>query len=382
MYTISGNMSFVTALVLMLIDGVYAMMLSGIIERHQGENIYQFLRSSFGTFFAKIILICLAVHFALLFADISKGLEFFVAENLYESLSWVVYVLPLMLVLGYMIFRGLRNIARVGEVVCWAIVAGLVYIGLKSVDGVDLGSFLPLFENGVGSLFESGYTYALWFGSASFLMLLFGKIDFKGKRKRSLWFFISLAIGIVQFLYIIFYGLFGRTSPSHNFGIANISLYSAEESSIGELTWLIVAIWIVAQAVQLSLYGWCLKECLMLLFNQRSEKAKLFFVCLIMLMLFGWIYLGKNVIHIEHIFYSHFVSIFTLFTAYLLPLLLLLADRIKHHSARESHSKRSARPCHSKRSARPSHSERTRVYHSEDGVRRICSKNISVDSSR
>ena len=145
LYTKSESNSIFVALALMILDGVYAFFILNMAEISGEKNIYEFLKSCLGTVVSKIFLALLLIKFALSMANISKGLEFFVVDNLYNELSWFAYILPLAALIGYMIYKGIRNIARVGEIVCWFVLVGIIFITAKSFANAEPESFLPLF---------------------------------------------------------------------------------------------------------------------------------------------------------------------------------------------------------------------------------------------
>ena len=183
LYVESKNMSMLVALALMLIDGIYVFVLLDLMKKSGEKNIYEFMKSCLGTVITKLVLILLILKYALVAGNISKGLEFFVVENLYTEFNWFVFVLPLMILVGFMVYKGIRNIARVGEMVCWAIVIGLIYIALKALSGIDILSFLPFFKDGFKPLVDSAWIHLSWFGSATFMFMLFGFVDFRSEKK-------------------------------------------------------------------------------------------------------------------------------------------------------------------------------------------------------
>ncbi len=326
LYTKSGNMSWFVALVLMIIDGIYAILIVDLIKKNQSKNIYEFMKETIGGFFAKIILIVLLIKFAIVIANILKGLEFFVVENLYSHLDWVIFIAPFVAVIGFMIYKGIRNIARVFEMIFVAIVVGLIYIAVKSFAGVDLLLFLPFFKSGITPLFESAYVHLSWFGSATFLIMMFGSVDFEKSKKSKLLLYILFAIGLVQLLYFVFYGLFDITSPTHSFAISDISQYYGGKVSISELSWLVVSLWIVAQAVQCAVYGYCFVKAIMYIFNIKNSIIPIGILSLYMV---SWVYVGKQTIKIEGFFFSSFSSIITIIAQYVIPIILYVGYLIK-----------------------------------------------------
>ncbi|MBR6778537.1 MAG: GerAB/ArcD/ProY family transporter [Clostridia bacterium] len=325
MYTQAGNMSWFVAFVLMIIDGLYALMIVGIMQKNKSTSIFDFMRQTLGPVLSKIITAVLMIRFAIVISNISKGMEFFVIENFYTELNWFIFVMPLVVLVGFMAYKGIRNIARVTELLFIPVIIGCLYIALKSIINVDILSFLPFFKDGFMPIVNAGYEYICWFGSSTFILLLFGRVDFKKCKKRNLFFAIIGGILLTMLIYFVFYGLFDTTSPTHNFAISDISQFSTERISIDELSWLIVALWVVAQAVQLAMYGYCMAECVKELFNIKSEALP---IIVVDLYIFGWSYIGEKTIELEAFFFTDFVQITMLITQYLIPLIILLAHLV------------------------------------------------------
>lgn len=143
--------------------------------------------------------------------------------------------------------------------------------------------------------------------------------------------YVIFAILIVQLLYFVFYGLFEITSPTHNYCISDISQFSSTYSAIDELSWLVVSMWIVAQAVQLALYSYCLAQALKFLFD---IKGNILPIIIVILYLFMWSFIGENTVRMERIFFSSFSSIVTLIAQYILPIILEIVYAIKNKTKR------------------------------------------------
>jgi len=319
LYKEAENMSWLVALVLMIIDAIYAYLIIELMKKNNEKNVYEFMKKTLGIVLTKIILILLMLKFLIVVANLIKGLEFFVVENLYNKFEWILFILPLIIIVGFLTYKGLRNIGRVFEMFFIAIIIGCLYIGLKAINNVDWLTLLPFFKNGVQPLVHAGYTHLSWFGSSSFLIMLFGKVDFKQEKKWQLIRYMIFAILLVQFLYVIFYGLFGRTSPIHNFAISDISQFYSGISSTDEISWLVVSLWIVAQAVQISLYAYCLMLSIMYTFNIRNKYIPIAVINILMFLL-G--YISEKTINLENIFFTNFTSIITIIVQYCVPIIL------------------------------------------------------------
>ena len=333
LYIHSSNMSWLVCLVLMIVDGIYAVLTIDLMRKNQNKNLNEFMTETIGPVLTKIFLAVLALKFFLSVANIVKGLEFFVVENFYNNFSWFLYILPLIALTGFMMYKGLRNMARVQEMFFLSIIVGCIYIAFKSFADVDPLVYLPMFKDGVTPLLTSGYTHLSWFGSSTFLLAIFGKVDFSKERKRTAIIYIIFAILLVQLIYFVFYGLFDMTSPTHTFAISDISQFSSSKSIIDELSWLVVSLWVVTQSIQIAVYGYCLVLTLMFLFH---IKSKIVVITMVEILIFFLSYLGNNTINLEQIFFTNFASIVTIVSQYIIPLILLFANLIKKRKNKPS----------------------------------------------
>ena len=329
LYLHSSNASWFVALVLMIIDGLYALLIIDLMRKNQNKNISEFMTETIGPVLTKIFLFVLATQFFLQILNIVKGMEFFVTENFYNNFHWVLFILPLIALVGFMVYKGLRNIARVQEMFWLAIVIGCIYIACKSFGDVDPLVYLPIFKDGFAPLIKSGFSHLSWFGSSTFLIAIFGKVDFSTEKKNNSWLYILFSILLVQLIYFVFYGLFDSTSPTHTFAISDISQFSSSKSIIDELSWLVVSLWVITQSIQIALYGYCFVKTLMYMLNIRS---KIVMIVIVDAIIFALSYIGSITVNLEHVLFTTFASVITLIAQYLIPLILLLGYLIKHRA--------------------------------------------------
>lgn len=336
LYLTSSNMSWLVALVLMIVDGLYALLIISLMKKNQNKNILEFMKESVGPVLAKLFLLILSVDFFLKIANITKGLEFFVTENFYNNFNWILFILPLIALVGFMIYKGLRNIARVQEIFYLSIVVGCLYIAFKSFSDIDPMVYLPIFKDGFLPLVKSGYSHLSWFGSSTFLLVIFGSVNFENQKKKNTILYIVFAILLVQLVYFVFYGLFDSTSPTHTFAISDISQFSSSKSIIDELSWLVVSLWVITQSIQIAVYGFCLVKVLMFTFNIRS---KLVMVLVVDSLIFITAYIGSITVNLEKLFFTHFAAIITMISQYAIPLILFAGFLISQHKHKNKSKK-------------------------------------------
>lgn len=339
LYKESGNMSWLVALTLMIVDGVYAFFIIELMHKNQNKNVYEFMCETLGVVLTKIFLFILMLKYIFTIVNITKSLENFVISNFYSELSWVLFALPLIGVVGFMCYKGIQNIGRVFEMFFWAIVLGCVYIALKSIMKVDLFNFLPLFKQGVKPIFDSAFIHANWFGSATFLIMLFGKIDFKEQKRKKMVCYIIASIALVTLIYFVFYGIFGITSPTHNFAISDISQFVRGSSIIDELSWLIIALWIVAQTIQIAMYGFAFVVAFTHIFN---VKVKIVPIIILDLIMFSWGIINREVIYLEEIFFHPATSIMSIIAQYIIPIFLWIGYAVKNSKMKKEGKRESS----------------------------------------
>ena len=321
LYVDSENMSWLVALVLMIVDAIYVFLILDLMKKCDEKNILEFMNKCLGPVLTRVFLFVYIIKYALVVANISKGLEFFVVENFYNEFNWLVFILPLMALIGFMTYKGIRNIARVSEMINLAIVIGCLYIAFQSFSSADPTAYIPMFKDGVTPLLKSGFNHLSWFGSASFMMLLFGKVVFSSEKKWTMIRYLIFAIVLVQIMYYVFYGIFDNISATHNFCLSDISQFSSQESSINELSWLIVALWVVAQAVQLALYSYCMMQAIKFTFNIKNNSVP---IIIVMAYILIWSLVGENTIGLERLFFTPFASIIIILAQYVIPIVLYI----------------------------------------------------------
>ena len=332
LYIKSGNMGWFVALILMIIDGIYAVLIVDLMQKNQSRNVYEFMKETLGVVLTKIFLFILMLKYVAVIINITRSLEMFVIDNFYSEYSWVLFALPLVAVVGFMVYKGIQNIGRVYEMFFLAIVIGCIYIALKSIQGVDLFAFLPMFKNGFLPIVDSAFTHLSWFGSSTFLIMLFGKVDFKNAKKLKIIKYLIGAILLVQLLYFVFYGIFGITSPTHNFCLSDVSQYVRGASIIDELSWLIIALWVVAQSVQIAMFGFCFVCSFNYLF---SVKVKIIPIIILDVLIFVWGYLNREYALLEEIFFHPLISVLTIVTQYVIPIFLWIGYLIKNKKTKK-----------------------------------------------
>ena len=297
-----------------------------ILKRSRKKNLYEFISQYLGKVGAKVILIGLLLVPIIHIALKSKGLEWFLIENLYTDFKWFQFALPMALLMAYMAYKGLRNISRVCEIFAWTIIVGVILIIVKSLGVIDTTFFLPFLSKGIKPIFTQLFKHLVWFGVSGEILLFAGEIDFSKLKKSTTLKYCIIAIILIQVVMWCFYGIFGVTSPIHDLAISDISQASNANVALDELAWLIVSLWALAQTLHLAIYGYVFCKGIDLVFN---FKHKFISPAVLLVLVTIWIFIGEHTIALDKYFTKPILSWFMLIFQYIVPLLLFALSFIK-----------------------------------------------------
>lgn len=297
-----------------------------VLEQTGNKNIYEFLKTYMGAFWAKIFVIGLTILPFMRMIFKAKGLEWFLSENLYTKFDWFQYAIPMGVLLMYMVYKGIRNISRVCEFFVWIIIIGVVIIVIKGFRNMDVTFFLPFAEEGIKPILKGAFDYTHLFGMGGDILMLAGDIDFSQKDKRSMIKACAIAVVLVQAVVWVYYGIFGPMSAIHNFAISDIGQVSNSSVALDELSWLIVAIWAVAQMLQLAIYGYMLCKGFKMIFNIKNDVLP---ACLLFVFFIVWILLAENTVSLEATFLSSWIAWYAIIWQYIIPLIIFGISFIK-----------------------------------------------------
>lgn len=266
-YQDAGADSWLVFLVMALVDIGLIWVSIYLIRTANEKNLYEFLKNRIGVIFTKIVLILFFVVFVLDILDGITGIYRLLVEDFYTDIKWYNYIVPLLCLISFMAYKGIRNIGRVCEIFVWVVIVALVFVIFKSLAEFDFFFFLPGFTKGVTPVFKSIITHISWFGSPIAIIFFIGDVDKLTYKKSMLWKYILIAIFEIFILITVFYGVFKDTAGMHSFAMSDLSQVANESTAIDEISWFTVIVWVLAQILSLSIIFYASVGCLRYIFN-------------------------------------------------------------------------------------------------------------------
>lgn len=238
-----------------------------LIRSANEKNLYEFLKNRIGTLFTKILLILFFLVFVLDILDGITGIYRLLVEDFYTDIKWYNYIIPLLCLISFMVYKGVRNIGRVCEIFVWLVIGALIFVIFKSLSEFEIFFFLPSFTKGVMPVLKSITTHISWFGSPIAIIFFIGDVDKSSYKKSIVWKYILIAIFEIFILITVFYGVFKETAGMHSFAMSDLSQVASESTAIDEISWVTVILWVLAQILSLSIIFYASVSCLRYVFN-------------------------------------------------------------------------------------------------------------------
>lgn len=216
-------------------------------------SFYEFLKNRFGTFLSKIFCAVFLIVFSIdLFTGIT-GIQRMLVENFYNEFDWYIYLIPLLSIVAYMTYKGIRNIGRMCEIFVYLIVVGVIFVMIKAMAQFEPTFFLPMMTKGVAPVFKSFFRHISWFGTPVALLFVMGDIDKSNFKKSNIVKWTALASVLIFGLVAIFFGVFKTNAAFHSFAISDLSQVSDFSTALDELSWLVICVWIAGQILQIAI---------------------------------------------------------------------------------------------------------------------------------
>lgn len=282
-------------------DVVYVMLLFFAVEfllllimvqismMHPDKTFYQMLEESVGKIIAKAICLLFFVFFIIKMSiNIIETYTFFLG-TLYDELSPLLYICPMIFVVFYMTYIGLRSIGRSVEILWVFVVLGLFVSLFVTLPSVDFAYLLPVMENGPDMALEALSKNALWFGDYFVYLFFIGKIKFEKNYFKKMAIISGVTLFTIVFFVAVIHCLFPYISSIIHYGVSDMSQINAKVTDVGRLDWINVAVWTFASIIQTVIFAYCAEESLSCLFNISKKVVSCFISLAILSVLLYWL---------------------------------------------------------------------------------------------
>ncbi len=287
-------------------------------------DFYTLISQTFGNVFAKLVYSLYAVMLFMRAVIPVFELCYFVKLTLYEAVATDFYFFPFFVLPVYLSTLSLRSLGRLGELLCYFTILGLIILLAMSVSNVKLFNLLPIgisFPKNILTNFQKPF---VWFGDSVYMLFFMGEAKLKknDRTKISLSFLIAY-LSVVIFL-IFFYSIFMTTSIRQTFSLSEISKYSTSINSTARFDYLGVFCILFVNVISASLPIFFGAKALKKAYDVKPVYSSLFFIILLMIFLMFFKQYLLSVINFILDYFSYFMFFMTIF-----PVFIFLPLRIK-----------------------------------------------------
>lgn len=257
--------------IFLIVDLLLLLLAIRVVLLFPNKTLYEFLSESIGKVPAKIMMLFYAFFYLFKAIIPYKGINDLFGNVLFEELSWSIFSILLLITLFFMVSKGLKGIARIGEIFFWGIAVGVIGSILISIPLMDVTRMMPFMENGFLNFSTTAIKYNTWFGDFILLFLMMGKIS---KTIKLRWVFIWYAICgvIVILMYTIFYSLYENLAIYQNEGLEAITQFSSLSLDIGRIDKVFVLLSFVSTIIAMALYLFFSASCMSNVFNTKINR--------------------------------------------------------------------------------------------------------------
>lgn len=281
----SGNAAWLAVIMMFLIDGSLLLIVFGLMKSFPNLSFKQFLKQCLGSVVTKIILFILGLLFALKVAMLARECYEFFTETAYVDFSWLVYLVPLGMVLGYLSTKEIRALARGGEIFLYFIVFAISVSFLFSIASFDAFSVLPFLPKGFSPVTTSLLDYCFWFGDFLIVFFYMGDVKYEKNSFKKMFVAYASAMAVVLGLTLIHYSLFGSVSINYKTSIVDVTEYIPRITAPGRFTWVIIFLWPIALLFSMVVYQNLSVKCFQDCFNIEKKDKKYISYCAVALSL-------------------------------------------------------------------------------------------------
>lgn len=278
----SQNSVWLVLIIMFAIDALLLTLVLAVVRAFPEQTFSQVLQKLVGKVGTKIVLCVLGLLFLLKLSMLMRECFEFYAETSYVDFSWIVYLVPLILVLGYATSSSLRALGRSIEIFFYFIILSVVMAILFSVSSIDIFAILPLVPNGISPILKALLDYAFWFGDFLIIAMLMGNIKLQNNSLKKMFLSYFCAMIVVFVVVTIHFSLFGSVSTTYKTSLVDITEYIPRITTSGRFTWIVLLLYPITLIFAMMVYSKFAIICFFdgLKLKQKHTKMLAYFVVL------------------------------------------------------------------------------------------------------
>lgn len=274
MYGICGRDSWISFLLLFALDFIcFLFMLWAVNLNAKGLSLNDILSQTLSPVGAKVVLAVFAVFCLLRVTVLLLGCVDLFTSTFVINTNWLAYILPIVLLVAVSLGKGVRNVARLTELLFIFIMLALLSIIFLSIGSADFSNLKPFLDDGFKPVWEGSLNGTFWFADSIFILFFMDKTDMPKKKENGmLCLMLFLGILFTMALLILFIALFGNAAEINGTAITKVSQFNISNNSYGRLDWLSISMWLCSIFIKIIIFSFCAYRSIAWIVGYKKEK--------------------------------------------------------------------------------------------------------------
>lgn len=233
------------------------------------------LNKTLGKFASKVIMTVFFVVFILRILVLCDSCYEMFSVTFDVNASWLIFILPIIVVACIAIAVGFRAVARMGQLLFVIIVLSLIALIMPPLALAEFGSLLPVGEAGAAAILRTAYKCSFWFSDYIFLYFVMDNVATKKGGRVFLPVFVAFSIGaiLVVLTDVVFVSLYGSYASQNTLAMSKIGIFSVSESTNGRWDWLTMSVWSLSVLLKIIIFVYCAYKCIEFIFDAKFAKV-------------------------------------------------------------------------------------------------------------
>lgn len=271
-----------------------------------------------------VVCVIYALYYAFVSIYTLSLFNSFVSNDMSPKIPILALSFAVIVVSCYAAYKGIEGIARASFLILLLVIIALIFIIIALLPQVDSKNFIPFMYNGNKQMVNGVILMLSRTSCIPAMAMLFPAV--KGNKKKGLIIWNIAVYATVSILIAVIVGSLGDYLKTQSFPVYTATCI-AEMGILKKLDALYLGIWITGLFIKVSLFIYLLAACIQRIFGEKASKISIFISGIIIASLSYFISKYKEIIGI--VYNLKVIMIFTLITAVVIPLILLVINSIK-----------------------------------------------------
>lgn len=271
---ITGRDLWITMLLFHLLNAVHLVVFYICEKINPDLTLDQIIQKSLGKAATKIVFVFMAAYTYIRLVVMLSDYTLYTTDVIFSP-NWTPVVIPVILVSVYCVFKGLRSIARMTELLG----TGLVFIMILTMIAIaftsNLGNIFPVLENGFKPVIKAFSNYQLFAADYLCLFCVIGRV----KVEKNFGINISIPLIASAFFTIMFavayYGFYEDISVFQKQGhsLIDMSQHLLGSENLARFDFALSIVWMIAILLRIIIYTWIFFQYINVLFGLGKKPV-------------------------------------------------------------------------------------------------------------